>query len=78
MTICRCNNSGQSNFEFEFLGEFENEFKNVLGYESGALVGPIDEKKNQRLKINIILLSHKFVFIYKQSLEKIGVHKSWF
>ena len=28
------------NFKFEYLGEFEN----ILGYESGAKVGLIDEK----------------------------------
>ncbi len=27
--------SGQSNFEFECLGEFVTEFENVLGYELG-------------------------------------------
>jgi hypothetical protein len=26
----------QSNFEFEYLGEFVTEFENILGYESGA------------------------------------------
>ena len=32
------------NFKFEYLGEFETEFENILGYESGAKVGVIDEK----------------------------------
>jgi hypothetical protein len=36
MTTCRYNNSGQSNFKFEYLGEFETEFENILGHESGA------------------------------------------
>jgi hypothetical protein len=35
--------SGQSNFEYEYLGEFETEFENILGYESGDQVGSIDE-----------------------------------
>jgi hypothetical protein len=37
--------SGQSNFEFEYLGEFVSEFEYILGYESGAQMGLIDEKK---------------------------------
>jgi hypothetical protein len=47
MTTCRYINSGQSNFKFEYLGEFETEFENILGHESGAQVGSIYEK-NQR------------------------------
>jgi hypothetical protein len=35
--------SGQSNFEYEYFGEFETEFENILGYESGAQVDSIDE-----------------------------------
>jgi hypothetical protein len=38
MTTCRYINSGQSNFEYEYLGEYETEFKNILGHESGAQV----------------------------------------
>ncbi len=37
-------------FEFEYLGEFEIEIKNILEHESGAHVGLIHEK-NQRPKI---------------------------
>jgi hypothetical protein len=44
-------NSGQSNFEFEYLGEFETEFENISEYESRAQVGSFDEKK-QRSKIS--------------------------
>ncbi len=36
--------SGQSNFEFEYLGEFVTEFENILGYESEAQMGLIDKK----------------------------------
>jgi hypothetical protein len=43
--------SSQSNFEFECLGEFVTEFENILGYESGAQMGLIDEK-NQQSKIS--------------------------
>ncbi len=43
--------SGQSNFKFEYLGEFVTEFKNILGYESGAQVYSFDGKK-QRSKIS--------------------------
>jgi hypothetical protein len=31
-------------FEFEKLGEFETEFERNLGYETGAQVGPFDDK----------------------------------
>ncbi len=48
---CRYINSGQSNFEYEYLGEFETEFKNILGHESGAPVCSFDGKK-QRSKIS--------------------------
>jgi hypothetical protein len=51
MTTCRYINSGQSNFEYEYLGEFETEFKNIPGHESGAQVCLFDGKK-QRLKIS--------------------------
>ncbi len=51
MTTCRYINSGQSNFEFEYIGEFETEFKTILEYESGAQVGSIGRKK-QRAKIS--------------------------
>ncbi len=51
MTTCCYINSGQSNFEFEYIGEFETEFKTILEYESGAQVGSIGRKK-QRAKIS--------------------------
>ncbi len=51
MTTCRYINSGQSNFEYEYLGEFETEFKNNLGHELGAQVCSFDGKK-QRSKIS--------------------------
>ncbi len=51
MTTCRYINSGQSNFEYEYIGEFETEFKNILGHESGAQVCSFDGKK-QRSKIS--------------------------
>jgi hypothetical protein len=38
---------GQSNFEFEYLGEFETEFENFLGYKSGAQVCSFDGKKRK-------------------------------
>jgi hypothetical protein len=47
MTTCRYINSGQSIFKFEYLGEFETEFENILQHESGVQVGSIHEK-NQR------------------------------
>jgi hypothetical protein len=48
---CRYINSGYSNFDFEYIGEFETEFNKFLEYESGAQVGSIDRKK-QRAKIS--------------------------
>jgi hypothetical protein len=50
MTCCYIN-SGQSNFEFEYIDEFETELNKFLEYESGAQVGSIDGKK-QRAKIS--------------------------
>ncbi len=47
MTTCRYINSGQSNFEFEYIGKFETEFNKFLEYESGAQVGLIDRKKQR-------------------------------
>jgi hypothetical protein len=44
MTTCRFINSGQSNFKFEYFGEFETEFKTILEYESGAQVVLIGRK----------------------------------
>jgi hypothetical protein len=44
MTTCRSINSGQSIFKFEYLGEFETEFENILGHESGGQVVSIHEK----------------------------------
>jgi hypothetical protein len=38
-------------FDFEYLGEFEMEIKNILGYELGAHMRLIQEK-NQRPKIS--------------------------
>jgi hypothetical protein len=37
-------------FEFEYLGEFVKEIKNILGHESGAYMRLIHEK-NQKPKI---------------------------
>jgi hypothetical protein len=38
----------QSSFEFEYLGEFETDFENILVYESGAPVGSINKKTRGR------------------------------
>jgi hypothetical protein len=46
-------------FEFEYLGEFKMEIKNILGHESGAHVGLIHEK-NQRPKISCYCIFKKF------------------
>ncbi len=54
MTTCRYINSGQSNFKFEYHGEFETEFENILRHEWGAQVGSIDEKNQVK---NLVLLS---------------------
>jgi hypothetical protein len=44
MMTCHYINSSQSNFKFEYLGEFGTEIENILGHESGAQVGSIHEK----------------------------------
>ncbi len=36
--------SGQSKFEYKYLGDSQTEFENILGYESGDQVGLLDEK----------------------------------
>jgi hypothetical protein len=54
MTTWRYMNSGQSNFKFEYLGEFETEFEIILGHESGAQVGSIHKKPEEK---NLVLLS---------------------
>jgi hypothetical protein len=41
---CRSTNCGQSNFEFENLGELETEFVNILGEEKGAQMGSVGAK----------------------------------
>jgi hypothetical protein len=51
MMTCRYINSGQSNFEYEYLGEFKTEFKNILGHELEAQVCSFEGKK-QRSKIS--------------------------
>ncbi len=47
MTTCRYINSGQSNFKYAYLGEFETEFKNILGHEWGAQECSFDGKKQR-------------------------------
>jgi hypothetical protein len=42
----------RTTFKSEYLREFKPEFEIVLGYESGAHMGSIHEKKNQRPKIS--------------------------
>jgi hypothetical protein len=41
-------------FEFEYIGEFEIEIKNILEHESGAHMGLIHEKKPEAK--NLVLL----------------------
>jgi hypothetical protein len=43
MTFCYIND-GQSNFEFEYLSEFETKFVYILGYESGPKFVRLMEK----------------------------------
>jgi hypothetical protein len=44
----------RTTFEFEYLGEFEIEIKNILEHESGAHIGLIREKKPEAK--NLVLL----------------------
>jgi hypothetical protein len=41
-------------FEFEYIGEFEMEIKNILEHESGAQIRLINEKKPEAK--NLVLL----------------------
>jgi hypothetical protein len=59
--------SSQSNFEYEYLGEFETEFENILGYESGDHEGSIDEKIRGRQ-------SRATIPLIKRLETKISVH----
>ncbi len=59
---CRYINSGQSNFEFEYLGKFETEFENILGYKSGAQVCSFDGKK-QRAKTRATVPLNKLLLL---------------
>jgi hypothetical protein len=45
---CPCKYNGLSNFKLEYLIEFATEFDNILGYESRAQVGSLDEKSESR------------------------------
>jgi hypothetical protein len=40
----------RTTFKFEYLREYEPEFENVLGYELGAHMGSIREKKTRGQK----------------------------
>ncbi len=51
MVFCSAGYDTPRNLEFEYLGEFEIEIKNILEHESGAHMGLIHEK-NQRPKIS--------------------------
>ncbi len=57
-------------FEFEYLGKFEIEIKNILEHESGTHIGLIHEK-NQRLKISCYCI-FKLKFIPKQRLFQVS------
>ncbi len=58
MTTCRYINSGQSNFEYEYLGEFETELKNILGHESGAqYVRLMEKSRGQKSRATVPLMS---------------------
>ncbi len=66
MTTCRYINSGQSNFEYEYLGEFETEFKNILEHESGAQVCSFDGKsrgKKSRATVPLSLFFKRLLLV---------------
>jgi hypothetical protein len=69
MTTCRYINSGQSNFDYEYLGKFETEFKNILGHESGAQVCSFDGKK-QRSKISCYCPFKQNVWAMPKRIQK--------
>ncbi len=53
-------------FEFEYLGEFEIEIKNILGHELGAHMRLIHEK-NQRPKISCYCTFKQLEFLTESS-----------
>jgi hypothetical protein len=55
MTTCRYINSGQSNFEFEYLGEFETEFENILEYQGPRYVRLMEERRGQKSRATVPL-----------------------
>jgi hypothetical protein len=63
MTTCRYINSCQSNFKFEYLGEFETEleteFENILRHESEGQVVSIHEKNRGKKSRATVPLSCK-------------------
>jgi hypothetical protein len=53
--------SGESSLNFDYVGGFETEFENILGYESGRQVGLIDgEKTRDRKSHAAVSLKGKF------------------
>jgi hypothetical protein len=64
VTVCRYVNSGQTNFEFRYLGEFQIEFENILGCELGVQVGSFDEKKSEGENLVLLSLYTKFSLKY--------------
>jgi hypothetical protein len=54
-------NSGQSNFECEYVGKFETEFENIFGYESEDQVDFDDEKyQRKKCRATVPLSFHTF------------------
>ncbi len=55
----------RTTFKFEYLWEFEPEFKNFLGYELGAHMGSIHEKKTrgQKSRATVPLSIHFVVHV---------------
>ncbi len=64
MTVGRYVNSGQTNFEFRYLGEFQIEFENILGCELVVQVGSFDEKKSEGENLVLLSLYTKFSLKY--------------
>ncbi len=57
-------NRGQSNFEFEYFGEFETEFKTILEYESGARwVRLVEKSRGQKSRATVPLKQQNINFL---------------
>jgi hypothetical protein len=63
--------------EFEYLGEFEMEIKNILGHESGAHMGLIHEKTRGQKSRATLPLTRSFSFATNSHRESCFIGKAF-